>query len=79
MILMRMRENGIDAMFDIYAEDRGVSVITVIMPAWYQSMSKEEKRKPFNKLKFTLLAKLSMKMLGFNFDNILIADVGGGR
>ncbi len=30
-------------MFDIYAEDRGVSVITVIMPAWYQSMSKEEK------------------------------------
>lgn len=77
-ILMRMRENGIDAMFDIYAEDRGVSVITVIMPAWYQSMSKEEKRKPFNKLKFTLLAKLSMKMLGFNFDNILIADVGEG-
>ena len=42
VILMRMRENGIDAMFDIYAEDRGVSVITVIMPAWYQSMSKEE-------------------------------------
>lgn len=77
-ILMRIRENGIDAMFDIYAEDRGVSVITVIMPAWYQSMSKEEKRKPFNKLKFTLLAKLSMKMLGFNFENILIADVGEG-
>lgn len=77
-ILMGMRKNGIDAMFDIYAEDRGVSVITVIMPAWYQAMSPEEKRKPFNKLKFTLLAKLSMKMLGFNFNNILIADVGEG-
>ncbi|MFI3229641.1 MAG: amidohydrolase family protein, partial [Bacillota bacterium] len=31
-IIENMRKNGVDAMFDIYAEDMGVSVITVILP-----------------------------------------------
>lgn len=44
-IIRDLRANGVDAMFDIYDETLGVSVITVIMPPWYQSMSPEEKRK----------------------------------
>ena len=36
-------KNGVDAMFDIYAELLGVSVITAIMPVWYQALSPAEK------------------------------------
>lgn len=39
-----LRENGVDAMFDIYNETLGVSVITVVLPVWYQGMSKEERK-----------------------------------
>ena len=43
-IVDRLRKQGIDMMFDIYNETLGVSVITVILPAWYQAMTPEEKK-----------------------------------
>jgi len=78
-IIERMRTKGADVMFDIYANDNGVSVITVIMPVWYQAMRPAEKRKPFNKLKFSLMVKITTRLLGFGFDNIKIAYVGEGN
>jgi len=78
-ILERMKANGVDTMFDIYANDNGVSVITVILPAWYQAMSAEEKRRPLNKLKFSLMVAITTRLLGFGFDNIKIAYVGEGN
>lgn len=78
-IINRMRSEGVDAQFDIYSELLGVSVITVVMPTWYQAMSKEDKRKPFNKFKFNMLAKITCKLLGFGFDDIEIAYVGEGN
>ena len=78
-ILDDLRDEGVDAMFDIYANDNGTSVITVIMPVWYQAMSPEKKRKFFNKLKFTIMINLTRKLLGFGFDNILIAYAGEGN
>ncbi len=77
-IIYRMRENGVDAQFDIYSELLGVSVITVIMPTWYQALSAEEKRRPVNKLRFSLLAKMSIALLGFGWDDITIAYVSEG-
>ena len=74
-----MRENGVDAQFDIYSELLGVSVITVIMPTWYQALSAEEKRRPVNKLRFSLLAKMSIALLGFGWDDITIAYVSEGN
>ena len=78
-IIDKMRESDVDAMFDIYSEVCGVSVITVIMPVWYQALSPEEKRKPFNKLKFTVLVNISKTLLGFDFENILVAYLGEGN
>ena len=78
-IILDMRKNGVDAQFDLYSELLGVSVITVIMPAWYQAMSAAEKRKPANKLRFTLLVNASMAMLGFHWSDIVIAHVGKGN
>ncbi|MCR5089255.1 MAG: amidohydrolase family protein [Oscillospiraceae bacterium] len=73
-----LRAGGTDAMFDIYNETLGVSVITVILPGWYQSMSLAEKKKPFNRLKLAALVKASSLLLGFGFKDIVVAYIGPG-
>lgn len=78
-LMRKMREQGIDFRFDIYNETLGTSVITVVMPAWYQAMSPAEKRKPLNKLKFGVLAHATILLLGFGWDDIQIAWVGEGN
>lgn len=78
-IIERMRANGVDAQFDIYSELLGVSVITVIMPVWYQALSPKDKRKFFNKLRFRILTRASIMLLGFDFSDIQIAYVGEGN
>lgn len=80
--LMRMmdqlRSEGVDVMFDIYNECLGVSVITVILPAWYQGMSPEERKKPINRAKLALLVRASAALLGFGFPDIQVAYIGPG-
>ena len=74
----QMRAEGVDVMFDIYNECLGVSVITVILPAWYQGMSREERGKPLTKLKLAALVKATAMLLGFNFPDIQVAYIGPG-
>jgi len=77
-IMARLREAGVDAMFDIYNETLGVSVITVILPVWYQAMSPAERKKPLNRLKLTVLVYATSLLLGFGFNDIQIARIGPG-
>jgi N-acyl-D-amino-acid deacylase len=77
-IVDRLRDQGVDMMFDIYNETLGVSVITVILPAWYQSMTPEERNKPINRLKLSVLVKASSLLLGFGFKDIQVAYIGEG-
>ena len=77
-MMEELRATGVDVMFDIYNECLGVSVITVILPDWYQSMSVEEKRKPFNRLKLAALVKATSLLLGFGFQDIVVAYIGPG-
>ncbi|MCQ2461198.1 MAG: amidohydrolase family protein [Clostridia bacterium] len=74
----KLRAEGVDAMFDIYDHDVGVSVITVVLPPWYQGMSKEERKKPINKIKLWGLITATAKLLGFGFDDIQVAYIGEG-
>ena len=74
----KLRAEGVDAMFDIYDHDLGVSVITVVLPPWYMGMSKEERAKPFTKLKLSILIKATSLLLGFGFDDIQVAYIGEG-
>ncbi|MDO4732961.1 MAG: amidohydrolase family protein [Bacillota bacterium] len=74
----RLREEGVDMMFDIYNETLGVSVITVILPAWYQAMSAGERNKPINRLKLRSLVYASSLLLGFGFKDIQVAYIGRG-
>ena len=77
-IMQGLRDSGVDAMFDIYNETLGVSVITVILPAWYQGMSPAERKKPLNRLKLSILVYASSLLLGFGFNDIQVAYIGPG-
>lgn len=77
-IIDSLREQGIDVMFDIYNELQGVSVITVILPVWYQAMTPEQRKKPFTRLKLWFLVKASSLLLGFGFKDIQVAYIGPG-
>ena len=77
-IVDRLRKQGIDMMFDIYNETLGVSVITVILPAWYQAMTPEEKKNPLVRAKLSILVFASSLLLGFGFKDIEIAYIGEG-
>ena len=77
-ILDRMREEGTDAMFDIYSELLGVSVITVIMPTWYQALSHRQMHSWWNKLRLSVLCKATIILLGMDWSDIQIAYLGPG-
>ena len=77
-IVNALRAEGIDMMFDIYNETLGVSVITVILPAWYQAMMPEERKKPLVRAKLSVLVFASSLLLGFGFKDIEIAYIGEG-
>ncbi len=77
-LIRKLRAEGVDVMFDIYNECLGVSVITVILPTWYQGMSPAERKKPLNRLKLSVLIKATSTLLGFGFSDIRIAYIGPG-
>ena len=77
-ILHRLKDNRVDMGFDIYSELLGVSVITVVLPAWYQALSPTQKRHWFNKLKLSILIRATIILLGFGWDDIQIAYIGPG-
>lgn len=77
-IIHGMRKEGVDAGYDIYSELLGVSVITVVLPAWYQALTPEQKRHWFNKLKLNVLIAATIVLLGFGWDDIQIAYIGPG-
>ena len=77
-ILHGLKDKGVDIGFDIYSELLGVSVITVVLPAWYQALSPAQKRHWFNKLKLSVLIKATIILLGFGWDDIQIAYIGPG-
>ena len=77
-ILHGLKDKGVDIGFDIYSELLGVSVITVVLPAWYQALSPSKKRHWFNKLKLNILIRATIVLLGFGWDDIQIAYIGSG-
>ena len=77
-ILHGLKDKGVDIGFDIYSELLGVSVITVVLPAWYQALSPKQKRHWFNKLKLSILIRATIILLGFGWDDIQIAYIGPG-
>lgn len=77
-IVDKLQADGVDIMFDIYNETMGVSVISVVLPAWYQSSTDKERKKLRNRLKLSVLVRVASSMLGFGFKDIQIAYIGKG-
>lgn len=78
-IIHGLRKEGVDVGYDIYSELLGVSVITVVLPAWYQALTPKQKRHWFNKLKLNVLIAATIVLLGFGWDDIQIAYIGPGH
>ena len=76
--LDKMREDGIDAMFDIYSELLGVSVITCFLPDWYRALAPEKRGSLLTKLRLFIL-NFSVPLLGFGWDDIVLAYMGPGN
>ncbi|MCL2188924.1 MAG: amidohydrolase family protein [Defluviitaleaceae bacterium] len=65
-----------NATYDLYAFCYGGSVITVILPPWYLHLSEEKRKRPMVQLRLKLLINLARKLLGLDFDDFIIADMG---
>lgn len=77
-IIHNARSRGIDFQYDSYAMTCGASVITVIMPPWFLSLPPEKRHSPGVRFRIALEVGVTKKLLGFDFDDIVIAWLGEG-
>ncbi len=69
------RKEGYDIAFDNYVFHYGASVITIVFPEWYAALSKEEAAKPINRFKLSLTILMYRKVLGIDWDDMVIAYI----
>lgn len=74
----KARARGFDIAYDMYPYTYGASVITVVLPSWYIQLSKEERLKPFNRMKLKLIINITKKLLGIDFSDMVITYIGDG-
>ena len=77
-LIDRARAEGCDLAFDLYSMTFGVSVITVVLPSWYLSMPPEKRSSRWARLRLAAEVSLTKKILGFGFEDIMIAWIGEG-
>ena len=78
-VLEKLKTDGFDVAFDMYPLDYGVSIITVVLPDWYQAMTKEARRRPLTHLRLAVMVDLTTRLLGFGFPDITIAYGGDSQ
>ena len=61
--------------FDNYAFHYGASVITVVFPEWYAQLSDAEAAKPINRMKLKLTILMYRKVLGIDWDDMVVAYI----
>lgn len=74
-VFHREKEAGAPLAFDNYAFHYGASVITVVFPAWYAQLSAEEAKKPVNRLKLQMTILMYRKVLGIDWDDMVVAYI----
>ena len=71
----REKAKGYPIAFDNYAFHYGASVITVVFPEWYAQLTKEEAAKPVNRRKLELTILMYRKVLGIDWDDMVVAYI----
>ena len=74
-VFHREKAAGAPLAFDNYVFHYGASVITVVFPAWYAQLSREEAEKPVNRLKLQLTILMYRKVLGIDWDDMVVAYI----
>ncbi len=74
-VFKRERMAGNPIAFDNYAFHYGASVITVVFPEWYAQLTKEEAAKPVNRFKLQLTILMYRKVLGIDWDDMVVAYI----
>ena len=74
-VFHRERAAGSPIAFDNYAFHYGASVITVVFPEWYAQLSPQEAAKPINRLKLQLTILMYRKVLGIDWDDMVVAYI----
>ena len=74
-VFHREKEAGKPIAFDNYAFHYGASVITVVFPEWYAALSKEEAAKPINRFKLSLTILMYRKVLGIDWEDMVVAYI----
>ncbi len=74
-MIHKVNREGLEFMYDSYAMTCGASVITVILPPWYLSLSPEMRRSPMARVRIALEIGVTKRILGFDFDDIVMAWV----
>ena len=69
------QRQGLDLGYDLYSYPYGASVITVLLAPDYLKKSPEQRRAFFTALKTKVLMKLTPKVLGIGYGDILVAYV----
>ena len=69
------RKKGRDISFDNYAFHYGASVITVIFPEWYAKLTKKQASSRLNRLKLQLTVLMYRKVLGIDWDDLVVAYI----
>ena len=75
----KARKEGLDFSYDMYAMTFGVSVITVILPSWYLSLSPDKQKSPMVRTRLAVEIGVTKRVLGFDFGDIQIAWAGEGN
>ncbi|MBQ1317010.1 MAG: amidohydrolase family protein [Lachnospiraceae bacterium] len=73
--IYKARKEGVDIAYDNYAFHYGASVITVVFPEWYAKLSAEEAKKPVNRKKLEATILMYRKVLGIDWDDMVVAYI----
>lgn len=78
-LIRKANSEGLEFMYDSYAMTFGASIITVILPNWYLSLSPEKRRSPMARMRIALEIGVTKRILGFDFRDIVMAWVAKGQ
>ena len=74
-VFHKTRDQGYQIAFDNYVFHYGASVITLVFPEWYAALPKEECDKPINRFKLSLTILMYRKVLGIDWDEMVVAYI----
>ncbi|MEA4895715.1 MAG: amidohydrolase family protein [Oscillospiraceae bacterium] len=78
-IVKRMNDEGFDFKYDSYSLTYGASIITVVLPGWFLSLPAEKRSGKLAMLRLAIEIGVTKRVLGFNFNDIVVTWIAEGQ